>query len=128
MDQKDNSKVILVIVVGFLVIAYFLGSGENPKHNWANGLTITATIIGLAHVLSPTLGSYIVKGWNMVGFVLGWINTRILLSLVFYIVVFPISLIYRMTNKNSLQRKRVSGSIFRTRNHSYTKKDLENIW
>jgi len=128
MEQKENSKVILVIVVGFLVIAYFIGSGENSKHNWADGLTIAATLIGLIQIISPTLGNFVVKGWNMIGLVLGWINTRILLSIVFYFVVFPVAMIYKLTNKNSLQRKRISGSIFRTRNHSYTAKNLENIW
>ena len=128
MEKQDNTKVILVIVTGLLVISYFLGRGENPNEAWVKGLVLVATAIGLIQLISPFLGGLIVKGWYMIGKVLGWINTRILLTLVFYVIVFPISLIYKLTNKNSLQRKKTEGTVFISRDHSYASADLENIW
>ena len=128
MKQQDNTKVILVIVVGLLALSYFFGSGDEPKEALSTGLILAATIVGLIHLIIPTVGGWIVLGWFKLGHVLGWINTRILLSIIFYLFLFPISILYRLTNKNSLQRKNVKGSIFENRDHLYKKEDLENIW
>ena len=38
-------------------------------------------------------------------FVLGWINQRVILSLVYYLVFTPISLIQRMIGRDPLERK-----------------------
>lgn len=48
--------------------------------------------------------------WMKLGAVLGWINTRIILGIVFFIVVFPISLMMRMFG-NDPMRRRIDNSI-----------------
>ncbi|MCP4698387.1 MAG: sxtJ [Gammaproteobacteria bacterium] len=51
-----------------------------------------------------TLGS-VYRGWMAVGHALGWINTRIILGFVFYLVVLPIGLLMRIAGKDPLSRK-----------------------
>jgi hypothetical protein len=41
----------------------------------------------------------------LVGHVLGWINTRIILGLVFYVVVTPMGIIRRMLGKDPMGRR-----------------------
>jgi len=45
------------------------------------------------------------KGWMMVGQVLGWINTRIILGVVFYGVVTPIGAVRRWLGKDSMGQR-----------------------
>jgi hypothetical protein len=47
---------------------------------------------------------WIHKGWMMLGHVLGWINTRIILGFVFYVVVTPIGIIRRWLGKDPMGR------------------------
>ena len=44
------------------------------------------------------------KGWMWVGHILGWINTRILLSIVFYALVTPIGLVFRLMGKDTMRQ------------------------
>lgn len=127
MEKNETSKVILVIITGLLVLAYIFEK-DKSSDIYSNWFVISSASIAVLYLLFPIVGELIVKVWFKIGHVLGWINTRILLTLVFYLILFPISMIYRMFNKNSLQRKRSTESIFIERNHLYQKKDLENIW
>ena len=45
------------------------------------------------------------KGWMAIGHVLGWINTRIILGVVFYFIVTPIGLIRRWLGKDSMGQR-----------------------
>jgi hypothetical protein len=43
--------------------------------------------------------------WMKLGQVLGWINTRIILGLVFFILFAPVALLLRILGKDPLHRK-----------------------
>ncbi|WP_046745296.1 hypothetical protein [Kordia zhangzhouensis] len=125
--KEDNSKVILVIVAGFLIIsAFFEFKLENQKT--ADYIRYVALAIGAASFLPP-LERLIVWIWGKIAMVLGWINTKIILSLVFFIFLTPFGILSRIFSKGSnLKLKHDSDTTFVERNHTYTKKDLENIW
>jgi hypothetical protein len=119
-NEKADHKTILVIVIGLLVISFVFK---------ISSLVYIATGIGFLSLLSDKLTEYILFIWMKIAEVLGWINTRILLALVFYIFVFPFSIIFKMITKNPLALKKSSyASNYVERNHKYDKKDLENIW
>jgi len=39
-----------------------------------------------------------------------------------------VALLYRLSARNTLRLRNRDASVFDTRNHTYTKADLENIW
>jgi len=45
------------------------------------------------------------KGWMFIGHVLGWINTRIILGVVFYLIVTPIGIVRRWLGKDPMGRR-----------------------
>jgi hypothetical protein len=45
------------------------------------------------------------KGWMVLGHVMGWVNTRIILGLVFFAVVTPIGIVRRLLGKDPMGRK-----------------------
>lgn len=118
--KEDNSKVILVIVTGFLVLSYIFKSiGVELRY--------VAVGIGVASFIPP-LERLIVWIWDKIAMVLGWINTKIILSVVFFIFLTPFGVLSRIFSKNNLKLKHDSKTTFVERNHTYTKKDIENIW
>jgi hypothetical protein len=118
--SQDRYKTILVMVTGLLAIALIF------KLSW---LITVCLIIGLAASLIPAAARGIEWAWMKLAFALGWVNSRILLSVIYFVFLLPIAWISRLFTKDPLAlRSRKTSSLFVTRNHLYTKKDLENIW
>lgn len=57
------------------------------------------------------------RGWSLLAHALGWINTRILLAFVFFVVLAPIALFMRVIGKDPLERRpdRGRSTYWRTR-------------
>ena len=45
------------------------------------------------------------RGWMKFAHVLGWVNTRIILSLVYIIIMTPMALIFKVVGKDPMKRK-----------------------
>ena len=93
------------------------------------GWKVASLAIGITSLIIPAVAKLILKVWGYLALALGWINSRILLTAVFYLVLTPIALISRIFNKDKLKLgKNKSDTMFTTRNHVYTSKDIENPW
>jgi hypothetical protein len=87
----------------FLVIGLWplIFRGESFRI-WAGVLAGGLILPGL--VFPRSLGP-IYRGWMAIGAVLGWINTRIILSIIFYVMFTPIGFFRRVVLKrDALQR------------------------
>ncbi len=67
---------------------------------WAG---IIAGIFGVLGTVFPTGLKPVYRGWMFFGEKIGWVNSRILLGLVFYGLVTPISWLMRLLGKRPLQ-------------------------
>ncbi len=122
--ELKEVKALLVMVTGFSILSVFFHSSV---------LLYIAIGIGVVSLLIPVAGYYIVWLWNKIGMVLGWVNSRIILSALFYLFLFPIALLSRLFNKDTLRLKRQSdshknASLYTIRDHQYTPKDLKDMW
>ncbi len=127
MQNQDRYKTILVIVIGFLVIAWILFVKEYT--NVSAILAKVAVGIGLISIFIPFVAKGVEWVWLKFAHVLGWINSKILLSIIFFLFLLPIAVLSRLFTKDPLKlRGREMKSLFTNRNHLYTKEDLENIW
>jgi hypothetical protein len=120
MSSIEDLKSQLVIVTGFLALSIIFDT---------HILSYLALSLGVIFLTSRFLSKWILWLWWKIAHVMGWINTRILLSIVFYLVLLPFAMISRMFTKDPLGLKwNKSGSSFVVRNHKYTASDLENPW
>lgn len=120
MQQQDRFKNILVIVIGLTAIAWIFHVRYLAEISFG---------IGLIALLIPAAARGIEWAWLKLALGLGWVNSRILLSLVYFLFLMPIAFLSRLFTKDPLQLKaRGSASLYTTRNHKYTREDLENIW
>lgn len=87
----------------FAVIALWpaLVRNGNP-HIWA---ATASLLLILPALIYPTGLLKVYKGWMAVGSVLSWINTRIILGAVFYLVVTPIGVMRRLYGKDPMGKK-----------------------
>jgi hypothetical protein len=118
--KKDTSKsTILIISMGFLVLYLVL------HWQWA---VIVALVIGVIGIISPFLSKLIEWGWMKIAYVMGKIVPNILLGLIFYLLLFPISLIYRQFKKDPLMLSKKYNTYFIEVTRDPDKKSLEKIW
>src|SRR5438093_7261649 len=75
---------------------------HNENARWWS-LVVAAVLILPALVYAKSL-FWIHKGWMAVGHVLGWINTRIILGVVFYVIVTPIGMFRRWLGRDPMGR------------------------
>ena len=88
-----------------------------------------AVVIGAISIFIPAAAGAIEWAWFKLAIALGWVNSRILLSVIYFLFLMPIAWLSRMFTKDPLALKRTSrDTLFVTRDHLYEAKDLENIW
>src|SRR5215831_10308201 len=66
---------------------------------------IVGGVLSIPAVIYPQSLFWIHKGWMFLGHVLGWINTRIILGVVFFAVITPIGLVRRLLRKDPMGRQ-----------------------
>lgn len=74
---------------------------EEPVRLWALGLGSTLIMLG---ALRPVMLRPLHKLWMLLGHALGWVNTRILLGIVFYGLVTPIGFVFRLMGKDMMRQ------------------------
>ena len=121
MKLKSNPiKTVLTITVGFLVV-YLI-----TKWQWA--LTV-AGIIGLAGLFSDFLAQKVEWVWMKLTWVLSLIVPNILLSLLFFLFLFPIAVLTRLFGKkNLLQLKNTDTTTWIEDRKRFDAKSMENPW
>ena len=117
-EKNDLRKFGITIGVILLIIAGFLFWKEKESFQILLTFGITLCILGIAipFILKP-----IYWVWMIFATILGWIMTRVILSLLFYIIVTPIGLIPRFFGKQFLElqwdKSKESYWNFRTNEH-----------
>ena len=66
---------------------------------------ILSGLLVIPALVIPTILRPVFRVWMRIGSVLGWINTRIILAIGFYLVFTPIGVIMRIVGKDPLHRK-----------------------
>jgi uncharacterized membrane protein len=118
-NQSKNLEALLVIVTGFLVL-YFVFDIKI--------LLYVALAVGLISILIKPLAFLLAKAWYKLGDLLGWIVSKIVLSLMFYVLLVPLALLHNLFNKNAMQLKNTSKSMWKLREHTYAENDFKNTW
>lgn len=103
LDEKKQLRHFGLLVGGlFAVVGLWpvVFRGEGPRL-WALALTLVLAVPALA---MPRSLAYVHRIWMAAGEVLGWINTRVLLCLIFYALVTPMGIIMRWLGRDPMRR------------------------
>lgn len=98
---------------GLTVGGVFLFIGLWPLVWRGEGVRLWAVIPAVALIplglILPGVLAPLYKGWMAVGHVLGWINTRIILGVLYYGLVVPMGLVMKLLGRDPMRRAWVPG-------------------
>ncbi len=70
-----------------------------PVWPWA-----AAGVLWVWALVAPATLRYVYVGWMTIGHGLGWVNTRIILGIMFYAVFLPVGLVFKILGKDPMSR------------------------
>ena len=115
-SNKDIRSFGITIGIILFIISGILFYNENGSYQIIG--IIALTFIGLG-IIIPIILKPIYIVWMIFAVILGWIMTRVILSLVFYLILTPIGLITRLLGEDFLAlKKRQSNSYWNHRDIS----------
>ena len=102
------------ILIGFgfpFLIGWFLPFlGGHSFRAWTLLISIPSLILSISR---PNLLLYPYQAWMKLGYILGWLNSRIILGLVFLIILQPIAFIMRIFGHDPLRTKKLAQESYR---------------
>ena len=98
--------------------------GGHSFRTWTLFISIPSIILAFT---KPILLLYPYKVWMKLGHILGWVNSRIILGLVFLIVLQPIAFIMRILGHDPLRTKKNTQKSYREIKTNY-KVNLKKIF
>jgi hypothetical protein len=122
-NRAKELETILVLCVACVVFYFF----THKQHLYLLRLSV---LLGLIGMFSNYLTAKISWAWLKLGDLMGAVMGKVILSLVFFVFLFPIAMLSRLFggSKNPLQLKKTGNSYYFTRNHKYEAKDLKDVW
>jgi hypothetical protein len=96
---------IFGLVLGAMFAAFFgliplLRHHATPRWPW-----ILAVVLWLTALIWPAALSYLHRVWTRLGLALGWVNTRVILTLLFAVAIVPVGLVMRLMGRDRMARK-----------------------
>ncbi len=119
MKHEKSLETIIVLALAFLVLAL-----------WRHIPVLFYVSAGLLvlPLISKKATNLIGQAWMGFSQVLGAVMNHILLFLMYYLVLFPLSLLQKLSGKNQILKKSDGDSYFHKRNHTYSAKDVDHPW
>jgi multisubunit Na+/H+ antiporter MnhG subunit len=101
-DKSDWKKFGITMGIILTIIGLYLLWKKNDYFEYLFFLAAAFFILGL---LLPVALKYVYKAWMSLAVVMGFIMTRVIMVIIFYLLVTPIGLIASMTGKKFLDMK-----------------------
>jgi hypothetical protein len=120
---NPNPKSLRQFAVGWLVFFFGMAGYQFGAHDrttlalWLGGVAIAG--YGL-YRLRPSLFRWVFVGWMRLAFPVGWLSSQVALAIMFYGVITPTALLFRMLRRDrlGLRKPRGASSYWAPRNRS----------
>jgi hypothetical protein len=101
-SRKDLRSFGLILTAGFTVIGLFpVVVGGRPPAAWP---FVVALVFLLPAAIAPAVLRQPYRAWMVLGGILGWINTRVILGAVYYFMLTPLGVVMRLLGRDPLRR------------------------
>ena len=126
ISKKQLREFGFLIGIGFPIVFGLIIPAINGHlfRSWSLWIGIPLLVSG---ILKPRLLFYPYIAWMKLGLALGWINSRIILGLVFLLVLQPIALIMKIFGYDPLKEKKNNEKSYREKKENH-KVDLTRIF
>jgi len=103
LDKKSLRKFGVTMAIAFSIITLLIL--WKHRHSIVSTSIISFAFLFFA-IAAPGILRWAYIVWMRFAFILGWINTRIILVAMFYLVLTPIGIVMKLFGVDLLQRKR----------------------
>ena len=112
ISKKQLRQFGFLLGFGFpIIIGWFIPAITGHLfRSWSLWVGCPALILG---ILKPSLLSYPYKGWMALGLALGWINSKLILGLVYLIILQPIAIFMKIFGYDPLKKKKNNQKSYR---------------
>tara|TARA_B100001027_G_scaffold165472_1_gene117544 strand:+ start:2042 stop:2434 length:393 start_codon:yes stop_codon:yes gene_type:complete len=126
ISKKQLREFGLLVGFGFpLIIGWIIPViGGHLFKAWTLGVGLPLLVLG---IFAPNTLIYPYKFWMNLGLILGWINSRIILGIIFIFILEPISLVMRLIGYDPLRLKKISKKTYKENKKNH-KIDLKRIF
>jgi hypothetical protein len=105
---RQFAGLFLVVFVAMAATRWFRGHQDG----WTIALGVTAIVVGLVGLAMPSAVRPLYTGWMIAAFPIGWVVSKVILAVVFFLVVTPIGLGFRMAGRDILRLRRQSQTTY----------------
>jgi hypothetical protein len=111
-EVGDPRKTALLVAGAFAVAAaLFFWRGRTAAAGVAGTCSLLLVVIGL---FIPSLARIFHRAWMKFSFALGYVNSRIILTVIFFLVFVPYKLLSRLFGRDPLQLRRKNAASYWT--------------
>ena len=110
-DRRALRKFGMTMAIAFFVISSLLFFRQ--KHTGAAYSFVVSCIFFITGLALPVLLKPVYVVWMRFAHILGWINTRIILFVMFYLIFTPVGLAIRLFKIDLLERKKKEGTYWK---------------
>lgn len=119
LNREKQLEVVLVICLG-LTVLFFI-----TKNKY---LLMASLALGIAGVTFPKAVYWTAFLWLKLGEVLGSVSSKIILSLIYFLVLVPIAFVAKLTKRDTSFTAAKKETYYHNRTHRFSPRDLENTW
>jgi len=103
-DKQELRKFGLVFATAMVLIfgLFFPWLLDRPWPTWP---WIVAAVFVVPALLFPQVLKPVFQVWMKIGHALGWINSRIILGILFFLMFAPVALVLRLLGKDMLKQR-----------------------
>ena len=99
-EERNFGRVVGVVLIAATALQRWRGRPTVAAVAAAIGLTLL-----VAGTFAPAMLVLPNRWWRRLGHALGWVNTRVLLSLFFFLILTPVGVIMRLLGKDPLDMR-----------------------
>ena len=122
-QRSKDLESVLAIMTGLIVIAVIFSDDPIEFSTSKMNFFYIAGFIGVLAIASKTFSKYLSTGWMKLAEGMGYVMSKLLLSIVFFIFLSPIAFVYRLFTKNNMKKNQTADTVFDERNYTFTKED-----
>src|SRR5436305_6040462 len=108
---ETTPRTLRQFAVAWLIFVSAIGAQQyfaRGRHVVGTVCFVAAVVFGMSGLIKPPLIRWLFVLLTTVAFPIGWLVSQLMLAAMFYLVLTPIALIFRLMGRDVLQRKRDS--------------------
>ena len=109
VTARPSTRTLRQFAALFLIVftvAAGLGVWRGDTGTLTIAIAVTGIAVGLVGLVRPDAIRYVYTGWMIAAFPIGWTISRVIVTLLFYVVFTPFALVFRLVGRDALRLRR----------------------